>query len=322
MESFLPLLILLLVWSDRQNLRLLYWCTLIIALAVKEDVGVYIFGLAVYMFIAEKKRARGMLTAAACILWVSMALEWIIPHFSHSGDDYKFISRWSHWGGSPLEILWGFILQPLDLIRAVISKTYLHFFLCILFLPFFHFWGWIPIIVPLLITSTSSSVLQAELGLYYGIPLFTFVVISIIPSFQSGTFKKISSSPIAPYLIALVIVLNVAHFTFPLIPRDRFRIVKELHHIPEDATIQTMSCFYPVLGYERSKEVIYDSHQDLTAEHVILRDDSNTWPLSKRAAGEMVKRIAASQDYENLSAVESFYIFHKIRDRTLHREMK
>ena len=313
-ECFLPLIIFGMFWHCCGKITWKYWLMVIFALMIKEDVGLYLLGFSAYLVVAweEKSSPRiflrrryklGFATALISILWVVIAIKVLIPCFAEGDSGYKFLTRWSRWGNNPVDILSGYFQHPLAFLRAVFSWPYIWLFFCMLFMPFYRKWSWLIFFIPWVINSTSSFTLQSKMSIYYGIPVFTFAVVSAVLGFRG---KKL-----VPYLVCIAIVLNVSYLTYPAIPCGRWKFIKQLSYIPKGASVQVMSCFYPVLGYGRSK-ILLEPGRELTAEYVIIREDSTTWPFSERDAREMVRTALETGKYENLSGVKGFFVLRRL----------
>ena len=306
MECFLPLIMFTIFLYHRKGAAGRYWTAVLLALMIKEDVGLYLIGFSVYLIIVERKRRLGLVTAAIGISWSIISLKIVIPHFSGTAH-YKYICRWADWGETPPDILIGFLRHPAAFIKALLSKRYLWLFLCMLFIPFYHKWGWLFFIIPWVINSTSAFTLQSGIFLYYGIPVLTFAMLSTFPGLRTRGFKTLFQTRLAPYLICLAVVLNISYLRYPFIPRERWQILRELRDIPADKTVQTMSCFYPVLGYDRGKNLL-EPGEALKAEYVILRTDSTTWPFTEDQAKTVARVAIESGKYKNISSVDNFFI--------------
>ena len=106
----------------------------------------------------------------------------------------------------------------------------------------------------------------------------------------------------------------MSHLSFHEIPRSRPRVLHELEGtLPDTATVQAMSCFYPVLGYRREKILIDRETTRVTADYAVLRTERTTWPLRPVEARALVYTALASGKYENRSTVPGFYILCRIR---------
>lgn len=85
MESALPLLVLALYRAARRGRLVSCWAAATLALAVKEDVGLYLAGFGAWLALAERRRRLGIATAAAGLAWTLLATQWVIPAFAPPG---------------------------------------------------------------------------------------------------------------------------------------------------------------------------------------------------------------------------------------------
>jgi len=303
-ESFLPFLVFALYAAHRRGPGWLYAALVVAALAVKEDVGLYLVGMGAFLFVAEKRRLRGALTAAAGAAWVLAVVFLISPKLGGASPEYRFLSRWEHWGQGVSGVLGGMASRPAAVLLALAAPTYLLFFYRLAFTPFFTRWGWLLVVIPWVLGATSSSRPQATLGLYYGLPLLAFA--GLAAARGVGALHGARSSPrpgseaggavLAPVLAAIALVLNVAHFTILPIPPERGAVLSEIRRIPPRASVQAMPTLYPVLPYGQPKAVLMPG-DSLTAEYVLLRTDTTAWPFSTAQVNALTARVIASGAY-------------------------
>ena len=315
MECLLPVLALLAFRYYKEGAFRKYAAMILLALAVKEDVGLYLAAFGVYAALVDRRRAVGLLTVAAALGWTAIAIQVAMPSSSdHAGGGYPFLSRWSAWGHSAGSVLGGFLTHPVLLVRSLLGWSYLKFFAGVLFIPFLPKAGVILFFLPWLLPATSGFWPQKTLGLYYGIPLLTFATIAGVLGLGTETFRRLASSRLAPALACAAVALNVSHLSFHEIPRERSRVLREIEAaIPDTATVQAMSCFYPVLGYRREKILIDRETTQITADYAVLRTERTTWPISAIEARALVYTTLTSGAYENRSTERGFYIFRRIR---------
>ena len=310
MECLLPIFALSAFRYYKEGAHGKYAVTILLALAVKEDVGLYLAAFGMYAALVERRRAIGLLTAAAAVGWTVFAIRIAMPALGdHAAAGYPFLSRWSAWGQGAGSVLWGFLTHPVRLMGSLLAWSYVKFFAQVLFVPFFAKAGVILFFLPWLLPATSGFWQQQSLGLYYGIPLLAFSAIAGALGLVSDPFRKVASSRVALPAACLAVLLNVSHLSFQEIPRSRPRVLREIEAaIPETATVQAMSCFYPVLGYRREKMLIDRETTGVTADYAVLRTERTTWPLPAVEARALVYQALTSGKYENRSTVPGFYI--------------
>lgn len=295
-ESLLPAAVFGVFLLHRRGPAWAYWTSLVLALAIKEDVGAYSVGLGAYLFVAERRRRRGFVTALAGLSWVFVALDIVSPRIPGAGEGYRFLQRWGQWGADPVGVVLGMISHPFSLAVALAASSYLLFFSRLLAAPFLGAWGWLLFAIPWVITATSGNPQHAQMSLYYGIPLLTYAGLASVVGLASRAGRRLTASRVAPALTALVIMLNVAHFSFPAVPPERQAVLAELARIPDRATVQAMSCFFPVLGYARMKTVLMPG-EALEADYVVLRSSVTAWPFATAQVERLAREAVASGRY-------------------------
>ena len=295
MEAAYPLLAIGAYLAWRRGRTVVAAALVLLLLAVKEDAGIYLVGAGAWIALARRRPATGIALAVAGAAWTLVVLGVILPRISPDTGDFRFLGRWASWGDSPGGILLGFLRQPLAFARALAGEGPLRLFGCLLFLPFVGRWGWLLFALPWIVNATSDYGAQAGLGQYYGAPLLAFATIAAIEGSRSGWFRRLTGAGapvavaptrapawIAPALAALLIVPNVAHFRYPRIDPDRRAILAAIAELPPREPVETLCCFWPVLGYERPKVLLVDPARP-TVGVVLLRTHSTTWPFESAA---------------------------------------
>jgi uncharacterized membrane protein len=277
MECFLPLFVLLAFDFMRRRRPVWAFAAFVGALAIKEDIGLYLAGAAFYWIVAERRWKRGLILVALSTAWVAVVLGVVFPSF-HEETGARFLARWSRWGDEPAAVALGFLRHPIAVLRALVHEPLPRYFACLAFLPFFRPVALLLFLVPWLLNTTSDNVQQASLSLYYGIPVLVFACLAAVEGLRTRAFDRLRSWRWSHVLAGLVVMLNVAHFRFPEIPRDRGRVLAAIDRIPESASIQAMSCFFPVLETTHRPALVEPSSRP-TADYVLLRLRGSTWPL-------------------------------------------
>jgi hypothetical protein len=310
MESFLPLAFFAIYLFHRRGARAKYWAALVLALCIKEDVGVYLLGFGAYLVLAERRVALGAATALVSLAWTGVAVQSVIPALAEDGA-YGVGGLWSHWGQG-LGIFAGFASRPVELLVAMLAKPYLVFFASLLFLPFASRWGWLLFIAPWGVNATSSMPQQSGLSLYYGIPLLAFAAVASAIAWRGRGAARIRRQPWAAAIGSLVVLLDVSHLSFPEIPRDRGAMVTAIRSIPDSTVVQLMPCFYPVAGYQQRKLVLRPG-EPLTSPYVLIRSRDTTWPFTREQAESTAAAAIRSGLYRNSSRIEGFYFLERAR---------
>jgi uncharacterized membrane protein len=309
-EVLLPVTVLGMYAVHLRGLTWAYAALLLGALAIKEDVALYLIGLGAFLFVAERRRAQGVLTIAAAATYLVAVFLLLRPVLADGTQDYKFLYRWAAWGTSPLSILTGMISHPFALVAALAATSYVLFFYRLLFFPFFTGWGWLLFAIPWVLGATSGLSQQATLGLYYGIPLLSFAAIAAAHGLASSRGRRLLASGAAPWMAAAAIVLNVAHFTVHPVPPERPSFLVGVGRIPRSSTIQAMPALYPTVDYDRPKSVLLRG-ASLTADYVLLRSQSTVWPFSNEDVRQLAERAVRSGQYERAYHQGTFTILRR-----------
>jgi hypothetical protein len=250
----------------------------------------------------------GALFVAIGLAWTSFCLEVAIPHFAPPGEGFRFLDRWSSWGTSPLAVLAGWITHPLEVIDRLLGRAPLRLFGAMLFVPFLPASGPLLFAAPWLLNVTSDDGQQSGLSLYYGIPVVAFASVAAVEGLRTRAFRRLARSRAAAAAVILAVILNVAHFRFPPIAPHRAEFLRALREIPPGATVQAMSCFFPVLDPSYDRRLI-DRPAPIDAPWAVIRTRSTTWPLSGAQAEELLRQ-ARADGYRVLADLDGAVLLH------------
>lgn len=167
-------------------------------------------------------------------------------------------------------------------------------------------------LAPWAVNATSAYGPQASFSLYYGIPLLAFATVAAAEALRGEAGRRLVHSGTGPVLAAALVVLNVAEFRVPAIPRERSAVLEAIGRIPSGTRVQAMACFFPVLGYERAKTLV-DVPPRLDGDWVVLRTHSTTWPLSPVEATAALRAALASGDYRVAANVGGTWLLERQR---------
>lgn len=309
MECLLPLGLFVLFRLRKHPAGIGYWVALLLTLSIKEDVGLYVAGVGIWMALAERRRALGAATTLVSLAWSIAAVQFAIPAFA-GGASYAFADRWASWGHGWGGILIGFATRPASLARALFATPYLRFFASLLLLPFASRWGWTIVMAPWILNATSSLEVQSSLSLYYGIPLLACAAIATALALAPASPARSLPRAAGLGLAALAIVLDVSHLSFPAIPRERGAVLRAIAAIPDTSLVQLMPCFDPVAGYERRKVLLFPG-ENLVAAHVVLRTKDTTWPFTEAAVESLADAAVRSGKYRDPATFPGFHVLER-----------
>ncbi len=303
-EVFYPVVLISLYLGFLQRKPLLVALMVLAAVAVKEDAGLYLVGMGVFFGLHHRRWRWGAPIAVAGAVSTAVAVVWIIPFFQTGSAGYGFLGRWHAWI-TPV----GFMGAAGDVLAAIFTEDFITVIAATVLLPFRGRWTWTVVAIPVLLNLTSSTANQAQLGLYYGVPVAATAAVASMaalgcrPTSRAGGLK----------LAAVALVINVAAFTYPSIPPYRGEVLAELRRIDREATVAASASFDPLLQYIERRELILPGEKPST-DLVVVRTDRFTWPLDRDQASELVSRLEASPWYEERFRRGGFVIFEHRTD--------
>jgi uncharacterized membrane protein len=310
-EAMLPVAFFAAYLFYRRNQHAAYWICLLFLLGVKEDVGLYVVGFGLYLALGEKRRRVGGLTAAAGLAWTWLTVSWVIPAFDVAGWDHMLASRWGHWGSSPAGVVWGWLTHPLVFLLSLLNTKVVKYLACLLFLPFAGRWTWLLVAMPWVLNATSALQSQRQLDLHYGVPLLAFGLVASIEALRGPAGRSLTVRAWAPVLVAAAVVFNVAHFTYPEIPRCRPKVLDAIRSIPEGSRIAAMPCLYPVLSRTADRTLLLPGAA-AEGEYELIRVADTTWPFTPDEIQDRVRRLLASRRWEVLFEEGGFVILRRV----------
>ena len=305
-EGLLPLVLLSLFLCHRIDRGRLYWPLLLLALAIKEDVGIYLLGLAAYLGFAERKWRRATLTGAVCLLWSTFAVYFLSAASSRADATYPFLYRWSQWGDSPVEVVLGMLQQPVALLSALLSPAAILVVAGLLWLPFLSRFGWLLVALPWAVNTTAGGE-QADLAIYYGIPLLAFAAVAVVPGVESPAFRRLADRRLGAWVAGVALVLSVGHFSFPMIPRQRSEVVAAIDGLPTQGRFQTLGCFFPLLGHRRDRDFLWFGDA-IDGDFVLLRTRGPAWPFAPEEMESLTETLLRSGSYRRHTEIPGFEI--------------
>src|SRR5262249_28338419 len=132
--------------------------------------------------------------------------------------------------------------------------------------------------------------------LYYGLPLVSFAILAAVEGLRSPSGHRLAAGRWGPAVAALAIVLDVSSLDMPGIPLERREVLATMAGIPRSAGVQGMSCFVPILGYERERAPLAPG-DSVQADFLILRTEETTWPFREAEARALASDALASGRY-------------------------
>lgn len=311
--SQIPLFIFTLLLAMEKRWWWLFWLMAILVLAVREDAGIGLFGVGVYMVLSKRFPRAGIGVCLLSFGYVLILTNLIMPLFSKDISQRFMLERFGQYAqgkeASTLEILWGMIANPLRLLIELVTpvdKTIRYLlgqWLPLAFVPAAAPASWMIAGFPLLqiLLSRGESVLAITIryaltvvpGLFYGAILW-----------WSRSQQKFTPSFRRLWLgcICLSLFFSVAsnpHRTFYFLIPDSVKpwvhvsLIRQWQHvskmgpllakIPEDASVSATTYIAPHLSSRReilrlpALELRNDAKQVIKVDYAI----ADLWQLQK-----------------------------------------
>jgi uncharacterized membrane protein len=148
-----PLLMYCIWAAEEGRLGVLAVCAPL-ALLCKEEVGLALVVLGIWMAVRHRRRLAGAVLAGASLAWVIVALAVIVPHFNR-GRGSEFVSRYGELGSGTGDVLRTLVTRPWEAAEVAVSHHRVTYLLALL--------------IPLLLLPLAAPLLAAgalpELGL-------------------------------------------------------------------------------------------------------------------------------------------------------------
>ena len=160
----------------------IFWIMVLLVLGIREDAGITLFGIGLFLLLSRRHPKLG---AALCVLsfvYVVLVTNVVITQFSEDNPRLYMASRFARFApGNPspstLEVLWGMITHPLELLQAVLLPFDRRFFYLVgqwiplAFIPALSPASWIMSGVPLLTIFTQSGQTALSITIRYAVAI-------------------------------------------------------------------------------------------------------------------------------------------------------
>ncbi len=259
----------------------LYWLSLLVTLSFKESSALLGIGLAVFLYVSDRKLWRAAaVTGVLSLLWGYLTTQVIIPAFY--GNRYFYTPVFD---SNPLRVLSMFFDTP-DKRRTIISSLE-----SFGFLPLFA-----PAMWPLIIQDLAARFLQHEfqlrytLGLHYSAQMAVILAVSSVYGLAtlSRRFRFRYFLPVTGILLlAISAYLHQFRFHGPLglsynpafyrHTNDFAFLDRFVSHIPRGSTVMTQNNIAPHLIHTHNVYLMRSTYSDYLPEYIALdlRDGQN-----------------------------------------------
>jgi uncharacterized membrane protein len=258
---FLPVFLLAVMWAVHAERRIALWVLAVLALGVREDAGMTLAAIGVYVWCARRDRWTAMGLAALGLGWFLIAVALVMPRFRSEGlwmDPSRFfILHMGWWADSPWEAIGRFFREPGAFFATVCDTERLRYlyelFRPTLLLPVTGSLAWVPALPTLAASLLSEHYWMRNVVKYHVLVPLTFAFTATV--FTAGTLSRVDQRRRGTaLLLGLVVLLGVlpawvfsedgVRGTGPPVAASRTVVAV----IPEDAAVYVPVGLYAALS--------------------------------------------------------------------------
>jgi uncharacterized membrane protein len=305
--------------------RWLMLLALLLALLGKEDIGLFVFGVGLFLLIFQRDWRWGVAMLILGLAWSFVVSFWVIPAFRTPGTEYPQLFYFNYLGNSYEEIAATLQADPLILPRQLISIERLsalwHLLLPLgLFLPFFGA-EWLLIAVPSLLLLMLSG--DAEI---YG--LLKWYPATILPVFFAATAVGIGRFQLSKarwLTVWLLLATALGYWLYSPLPgggqydpalyqvtdHDRLGLAM-IKEVPQGASVAAQPHYVPHLTL---REHVYHypwiKIGQENVDYFLLDPQSNPYPFSKDEMTAEINSFLADPTFTPIAETDGIYLFQQ-----------
>jgi len=280
--SQLPLYLFSAFWALEKRKWWLFWGLIVLTLLVREDTGIVLFGIGLYLLLSRRHPIVGAIACLLSVGYIVFVTNVMMPMFSEDISRRFMVEQFGQFindeGASTLEVLWAIARQPHILLRELFTPLdrtinyLLGHWLPLAFVPVLSPAAWIMTIFPLTKILMRQDPTALSLHLRYALTL--------VPGLFYGTILWWAHHPLQfqprvrnfwKVCIGLALVLTIAsnpNRALSIVIPDSFQpwvyasparqsqhaqaIRGLMHEIPPDASVSATSYLIAHLSNRRS----------------------------------------------------------------------
>jgi uncharacterized membrane protein len=290
-----------------------FWLCSALVLGAREDAGIILFGLGVYLLLSRRHPWIGLGLCILSFSYVAFVTNFVQPRFSTDVSRLYLAARFRQFVNSDnpttLQVLWGMITHPVELADSLLTPvdrriTYLiSQWLSLAFVPAFSGAAWTVSGFPLISLFAQSGVTALAVNIRYAV--------AVVPGVFYGTILWWSRNPqkftpkfrrwwkAAMILSVLLMLSGNPHRTFSFMIPDSVRpwvfipltrqwehashIYNVIRNVPKDVSVTTTTHLIPQLSTRRAivrlplLEIYDDRNQKVQLEYAI----ADLWQLKE-----------------------------------------
>ncbi len=323
MEMMEPLFIFSAFWFAVQKRWGWYFAFLVLAMACKEDVALYLVPLGLFLVWRFQEKRVGWGTVGVCAVWFGVAAGWAVPHYHSAGLPHYFEEVFYGNLGSGLgEVVVSLVTHPARVLGEVLDPLSLrglfNTFGAVLFLPLFAPASCLLTAVPLFVNLVSSSPLQKSLAIYYATPVIPFLFISMVYGLHNlhVKFLKGHKRRLVQVCVALLVVSVANSALWNYLSPAKLKITR--HHtlarqmaksIPPEVSLSAQGSLIPHI--QRRAAIKQFPEQWRQAQYVALDTRGNTFPLGEQEYQIELSHLKSHERYDLVYEEDGVLLFQR-----------
>lgn len=291
-----------------------YFLFVILALACKENIALYVVFLGLWIFFFEKQKWVGIFTFILGLAWFKITEGWLIEHFANSTYSYF---HYEQFGKTPIQVIKTLVLNPFYSFKILISpdqkiETMLYYFVPFGFLSFFS-----PLAITL-IPSLGEKFLSSDpklysMGYHYGANAVTFLVIAAILGVNRilnikkikklNVFYHLKIGFISILILTLTVIYTFNDSTGPLLSFKKLTLAfpenytEAIKLIPRDKSLTAQMTLGTALAHRNEIYWWSDDQSQKLGDYILLSCNYATFPYSQEQNIKRIKDLIASGEY-------------------------
>ena len=322
----IPIILWMFYFWEKRNMAC-YYLFVLLAVLVREEVGLTIMMFGIYLLLVEKQRKAGLITALMGLGAFIFITQMIMPAL-RGGDGYQHIAMgsFSAFGNSVGEIITNTIKNPLLVLKTILQPIKLAnvfmFFLPLLFISFLAPAVLIAVLANFGVGLLSNSITHISFMLFYLSPSVPFIFyafikgwpkfLTMLETFPTKGYRIRQANDIdSAAMVAVLSALLIANIFFGPSPISLQFWVKNLRPAP----FRTQNFHYSVYNITDHHRIV-DEFCDLIPESAIVSTPHFLHPRLFKKRGAMIFPQLESSD----GAVKAQYVLFDKTNNGLKRE--
>ncbi len=297
-EMMAPLAMLMMAEAFLNHRRWAQWSWLAVCLLIKEDIAFYLaawFTVLAISLPGQRKRSLVLAGVAFAAGVVSLTILLLANHGS-----YQPFENWSGYGNGLFGILVGFGVHPLQDLQILLRPALWKFYLPLLGLPFFSFWG-LAALPALWVQLMSGNVLQQNLYIYYAAPVIPLTMVALVYGWRRLTGWVNQDSRRTPWLRGAALYLIIFNFhwlPWPALKPEYRDLSRILNKLPKQGLIYAQANVAPHIAHSRRLRVLGINSMNEKPDIIIFYLKGNIWPFSRNQYLQALNQIKFNIHYK------------------------